>query len=464
MPETDATQDWRDGVTAEFASFVARTTYEDLPDEVVSAIKAVILDTLAVSVAGMGERSAQLVGELVAEAKPAPVATLIGLPIKADPASAAWFNATLGHAIDYDDYCFAMSGHPSVILLPPILALAEERGATGRDLIRSYAAGFEAAIMLSRTVNPDHYGHGWHGTGTVGAVGAACAAAGFLGLDEVQVEHAISIGASMAAGLRQNFGTDVKPFHAGNAARAGVIAAQLASRGFAGDREVLEGHWGFFNTFTDGKKPRPRPEGGFGDPWATLKPGITTKLFPSCGSSHPGIGGILELRRQGLRAEDVATIDINVTDVQYGNLQYPVPKTGLEAKFSMSYCVARALQKGALTIDDFSDAAATDPELRPLVERITMHHDQALTDAYTWGNHRPAVFTVRKRDGSTVQHRTDAPPGAPGHMSRETLHTKVVDCLGRGTIRGATDEVIEIVENLEKLDDVGKLMALFEGV
>ena len=448
------------GMTAELAAFVAATTYDDLPPAVVQAVKWVVLDTLAVTIAGLGEAGPQILADVVRSAGGRPAATAWGFGFRTDPASAALLNATSVHAIDYDDYSFAMSGHPSAVLLPPVLALGEDAGLAGRDLIRAYAVGFEVAIMVSRTVNPDHYVHGWHPTGTLGAIGAACAAASLLGLDEDQVRNAIAVAVSSGAGLRQNFGTDIKPYHAGNAARSGVMAAQLAARGFAGHPATLEGPWGFFHVFTPERKERARPEGGLGHPWATLDPGITTKLFPACGSTHSAIGGLLDLRERGLRADDVEHLTVGVTDIAYANLQYPVPTTALEGKFSMSYCAARTLVEGRLTIDHFSDAAVNDPALSDLVRRIDCHHDQALTDAYVWGDHRPAVLTARLRSGEVLTHRRDAPPGAPGHLPRATLLDKVRDCVGRGAIRASADELVATVDGLEELDDLRALGAL----
>lgn len=448
------------GATHEFAEFVAATTYDDLPAEVVDTVKGLILDTLAVSVAGADTPPSSLLANVVKTQESAPVATVVGSSFKTDPASAALVNATTGHALDYDDYCFAMSGHPSVILLPPVLALAEAQGLTGQDVIRGYAVGFEAAIMLSYTVNPDHYLHGWHGTGTVGAVGAAAAASSAVGLTFEQTLNAISAGASSGAGLRQNFGTDVKPYHAGNAARSGVMAALLAAQGYVGDHAALEGKFGFFNTFTAGPhRDRERPAFDFAEPWKTLSPGITTKVFPSCGSTHASLGGILELRELGLRAEDVERIDIRLTDVSYGNMQYPDPVSGLEGKFSLQYCVARALVQGSLGLDDFTDEAARDPQLRDLMSKIHMYDDDALNAEYEWGTPRPAVLTVQTASGTT-EHRADSPPGSPGNFSRERLVEKVTDCLARGDVQGTAEELVAAVDKLDSCDDLGQLLAL----
>jgi len=453
------------GATDDIATFVAKTGYEDLPPEVVAAVKVVVLDTLAVSVAGAASPATVALADVLRDLGGASGdVTAIGLPQRLDAASAALVNGTTAHALDYDDYCFAMSGHPSVVLLPPLLALAERHGLGGRDVIRAYAVGFEAAVMVSHTVNPEHYGHGWHGTGTVGAVGAACAASSLLRLSVEQTTNAISIGASSAAGLRQNFGTDVKPLHAGNAARAAVMAAELAARGFVADGRILEGELGFFNAFTPGPhRFRSKPVHDFAHPWSTVDPGITTKLFPSCGSTHASLGGILRLRAAGLRAEDVAHIDVGLTDISDGNLRYPRPRTGLEGKFSLQYCVARALTAGKLGLDDFTDESVRDESLQDLIGRIDKHSDESLNAEYVWGQPRPAMLTVRLYNGETLVNRSDAAPGSPGHLSTEMLHDKVADCMGRGRVVGKPADAIEAVARLDECADIRELTALFAG-
>ena len=187
---------WHGGATRELAAFVAGTKYADVPHAARDRIKALILDTLGVTIAGAGERAPRIVAELVRRYGGPPLSTVIGMPFRTDPASAAWINGTSAHALDYDDVSFAASAHPSVCLVPAILALADEERCSGAQVICAYAVGFEAAVLVGRTINPDHYAHGWHGTGTVGALAATFAAANLLGLTEREVIGAIGIAVS----------------------------------------------------------------------------------------------------------------------------------------------------------------------------------------------------------------------------------------------------------------------------
>ena len=450
-----------DGTTARLARFVAQTSYDDLPPDVVEAVKFVVLDTIGVTAAGASTPTARKITSLAQAYGGSAVSSIIGRDVKCDPAWAAIVNGVAGHQMDYDDQSWSIGGHPSVVLLPAILALAEARGLSGRDVIRAYALGFECASVVGRAVNPDHYGHGWHTTGTVGAVGSTCASAALLGLDVSQIVNAIALGASSAAGLRQNFGTDGKSFHAGNASRSGVIAAELAARGFGGDPEILEGRWGFFNVFSPAPlRDRPSQGGRLGQEWDLLLPGVATKVFPSCGATHPAIGAILELRDKGLRAQDVKRIDVRVVDMTARILDHHRPKTGLEAKFSMEYCIARALVSGSVVLDHFLDRNVVQPDVTSIVERTVMTVDPVLTAEWVWGTPRATELAVERNDGEILRNRADLPPGSPGNFDRDMLNAKFDDCLRRNPLVGSPGEIATIVDHLDKVEVIGDLMAM----
>jgi len=444
------------GATQQLATFAASTRFEDLPPAASDAVCFAILDTLAVAVAGADAPVARAVSDL-SGASAGGSATLVGRSGRADPAAAALVNGAAAHALDYDDVSFAASAHPSVSILPALLALGEPRGTTGRDLITAYGVGFQVAVALGRTLNPGHYAHGWHGTGTVGTMAATFAGGNLLGLDPDRIAVAAAIASSGASGLRGNFGTDVKPYQVGNAGRNAVAAVLLAESGLVGVSDILEAEHGYLQAFSPSGDPPRSLVTDWERPWAVLDPGITTKLFPSCASSHASVASIIALREGGLRPDDVVHVLAELTDIAAGNMRYPQPRSPLEAKFSLQYCAAVALRDGALTLDHFTDAALADPP-RDLMARIEVRHDPALTAAYEWGAPRPAVMTVRARSGETLVHRCDAPPGSPGTFSREMLHAKVRDCLGRGVAAITADELIDQVEGLAEADDIGPLL------
>jgi 2-methylcitrate dehydratase PrpD len=452
---------WHGGATRELAAFVAGTRYPNLPSSASDRIKALVLDTLGVAAAGSTQRAPQRVAEFTRRYGGSPISTVIGMPFRTDPASAALVNGTSAHVLDYDDVSFAASAHPSVSLLPAILALAEEERASGPEVICAYAVGFEAAVLVGRTINPEHYAHGWHGTGTVGALAATFAAANLLGLDESGVLAAIGIAVAGATGIRQNFGTDVKPLHAGNAGRVGVTAARMAQHGLSGHPQILEGDLGFFNVFGPGPaRNHARPPGPLGDPWAVLDPGITTKIFPSCASTHNSVDLILGLRDiEGLCSRDVDLIEVTLRPISAGNLRYPRPHTGLEAKFSLPYCVSRALLDGTLLLEHFTDEAITDGRVAALSEKVIMHVDPALGPETAWGAQRPAVVRVHTTAGGVLERDTFDQPPRPD-IPRGRLLAKFVDCLGRGGLDLDADRIIAATDDLESCSDVTELTRL----
>jgi 2-methylcitrate dehydratase PrpD len=218
------------GLTAWVVDRVRLREFDDLPDDVVELARQCTLDWLAVTLAGSGEPVSRLVAAEVLDQGGAPQASLIGRPERVAAAHAALANGTAGHALDYDDVAGTFLGHPSAPVLPALLALAERGERSGRDVVAAFVAGFEAESLLGRTIVPGHYERGWHTTATLGTFGAAAACAHLLGLDEVRWAHAFGLAATQAGGLKASFGTMGKPFHAGRAAQAGLLAATLARR------------------------------------------------------------------------------------------------------------------------------------------------------------------------------------------------------------------------------------------
>ena len=226
--------------TRELAKRIAAVLPPDVGDAARAGARNAVLDTLGVILAGRDDDCTRLAHRLAVSEDGAPVARLIGTTGRTSASWAAFVNGTAGHALDYDDVDFVMLGHPSVTLVPALIALAEERGIGGARVLEAYTVGFELLHVLGRAVNPRHYRRGFHATATLGSVGVAGACAYLLGLDEAQTRNALSLGASGSAGLVSNFGTMTKPFHAGQSARAGLVAAKLAEDGFTAAEDTLE--------------------------------------------------------------------------------------------------------------------------------------------------------------------------------------------------------------------------------
>lgn len=451
--------------TDAIAKFIPDCRFEDLPEAAVTQAKIAILDTLGVTIAGVATTTGQAACRIAEDAGGKPVATVIGAGMKTDPAAAAFVNGTTGHALDYDDVSWTMIGHPSVAVLPAVLALAEERGLSGKDALLAYIIGFEICGKLGSVMNPRHYEQGWHATGTLGTMGAAAAAARIKGHDAQKLRWTMGIASSSASGIRQNFGTDTKPFHAGNAARAGVLAAQLASYGFNADANIFDAQWGFFNVMANPGSYRPEAlVGRLGHPWDIVEPGVLLKMYPSCVSTHTSIDSMLKLcKDHDIKPDDVESVDAGVVYLTTKILIHNRPKTGLEGKFSLPYCMARAMLDRSITMKDFTDAAVNEPAAQALLRKVTMRIEPAVSDNWRAGLPRPAIITVKLKNGKSVSQRTDNPSGNTGNVEMEKVLTKFRDCAQTLGTASEVRRVEDMILGMEKVADIRQLMSALSG-
>jgi 2-methylcitrate dehydratase PrpD len=327
--------------------------------------------------------------------------------------------------------CFVSLAHPSAPLASAVLAIGEAVGASGAAVLDAYVIGFEIEARLGRSMNPRHYQRGWHCTSTLGVVGCAAAASRLLGLDAERTTHAIAIAASSASGLKENFGTMVKPLHAGMAARDGVMAAQLAARGLAGSPHAIDGAQGLRRA-TDGEASSLDDQlADLGRRWEIVDTGITVKLYPSCAGTHPALDAVLDLRREHrVAAADVVKIEVGVDALTPTILVHARPTTDLEAKFSMPFCVAAAVVFGRVGIDTFEPAGLFDPAVRALMPRIAMRTDSTLdASAPALTQTRVAVHLT---DGRVLEAYANGARGYPDHpASEEELAEKFLACARR---------------------------------
>ncbi|HEV2333996.1 MAG TPA: MmgE/PrpD family protein, partial [Stellaceae bacterium] len=253
-------------LTQTLAKQACAITYDALPETVRELARQCVLDYLGVALAGADDPLARILLDEVSEAGGAGEASIIANKARLPMLAAALVNGAIGHALDYDDVNLAMPGHPSVAILPGLLALAEQRGSAGRDVIAAFVAGYETCCRVGMTMRPGHYGRGFHATGTVGAFGAAAACAHLMGLDVGAMAQALGIAGTQASGLKSQFGTMCKPFHAGKAAQNGLLAARLAARGFSSRPDLIECEQGFAATHAPKFHPEEalaEPPGGF---------------------------------------------------------------------------------------------------------------------------------------------------------------------------------------------------------
>jgi 2-methylcitrate dehydratase PrpD len=447
---------------ARISEFVVKTTLDECPPEALVQVRRAALDTIGVMLAGAGEPAARFVREVARSEGGTPLCTLIGTRLRTSATWAALANGTAGHAHDFDDTSFALMGHPSVPLLATLLACGEAEMADGGALALGYVIGFEVDAALGTALNPAHYERGWHATSTIGTIGCAAAAARVLNLDLAQTRQAVGLAASHAAGLKENFGSMTKPYHAGQAARSGVLAALLAREGFTASETALDGRQGYTLAFAAGS-PLDAALEGLGRRWHLTESGIAVKPYPSCALTHAAIDALIEMRQeQTLRPEQIDHIEVGVNRVTPTVLIHPVPGTALERKFSMQYCAAAALAQGRVDFASFEDGAIRDPAIRGLMERVTMVVDPSVPDGLT--EHAWTRVTVRLRDGRTL---VSPPRGAQGHpdrpLSPAALRQKFLGCATTVLPRGEAEAVAEQLDHLEEIPDLRALTSRLVG-
>jgi len=448
--------------TARLAEFVVKTALTDAPEAAIAQVRRATLDTLGVMLAGASEPAAAAVRGVIRAEGGTPLCTIVGTSLRAAPTWAALANGTAGHAHDYDDTNFALLGHPSVPLLAAALASAEAETTDGASIVLGYLIGFEVSVALGVALNPDHYKRGWHATATIGTLGCAAAAARILGLDAGQTRHALGVAASLASGLKENFGSMTKPFHAGHAARNGVFAAMLAREGLTASDTALEGRQGHAAAFSQ-KTLAADAFDGLGGRWQLLASGLAVKPYPSCALTHSAIDALLELRtRHGLDAASVADIEVGVTDVVPDVLQHARPGNALERKFSMQFCAAAALATGRVDMACFEDGPVQDTATRELMGRVRMVVDPGLPQGVE--QHAWSRVTVRLRDGQTL---ASPPRGASGHpdqpLTDAQLRAKFLGCAAPVLGTDQAEALADQIAHLEEVPDVRALTSRLVG-
>ena len=440
-------------LTQTLAGQACAISYDALPEDVRELALQCVLDYLGVALAGADDPLARILLDELGDAGGAAQSSIIGHKTRLPVLSAALVNGAIGHALDYDDVNLAMPGHPSVAILPGLLALAEQRHSSGREVIAAFVAGYETCCRVGVAMRPGHYGRGFHATGTVGAFGAAAACAHLLGLDTEGTAQALGIAGTQASGLKSQFGTMCKPFHAGKASQNGLLAARLSARGFTSRPDLIECEQGFAATHAPNFLPEnalAEPPGGF-----YLHANLF-KYHAACYMTHAPIECGRDLRQSHrVKPDDIATMTLSVHRGSSRICNIPAPTDGLESKFSLRQTVAMALSGvDTASLGAYSVATATDPALVRLRERIDMDFRDDLPEA-------GAEIAVTLRDGRVVHATHDAGIAMNDVAAQGTRLAAKFDALA-GPVLGAAraGELREIISSLDRLGDVGALARL----
>lgn len=455
--------------TAAVVDFITQAKFSEFPAEAVTIAKRCIIDGLGVILAGSTTRGSQILRDYVQGSDAQSDATVLGEKVfRAGPASAALLNGASGHAMDWDDTqlsetadrIFGLLTHPTLPPLVASLAAGEGRRLTGTQWLEAFMIGFEVECKIAESIDPSHYKKGFHSSGTIGTFGAMSAAARVLGLDAGATAHAIAIASSLSSGIRVNFGTMTKPLHVGRAAQNGIVAVELARRGFTGGGEALDGPWGYFQIFSFGQGfDAARIVGRLGNPHTIVSPGVSIKPYPCGVLGHPTMDAMRTLvRTHDVQPEQITAIRLRAGSNILNPLRYPIATTELEAKFCPAFMLSAIALRRKAGIHEFTDEFVQSAPVQAMMRKCTNILDPEI-EAKGWAKIRSTV-EVDLADGRTlVQQADERYRGGPDHpFTREDLHEKFTECAELVLSRGAISEALGMLESLEQLDDIGTLV------
>lgn len=445
--------------------FIDAASLDAFPEEVIREGKRCLLDGIGVILAGSTEASSRIARERVRSFDGEPASLLYGVdPFRAPSALAALVNGVSGHAMDYDDTqlstspdrIFGLLTHPTIPPLSAGLGVAERLGASGERFLEAFLTGFEVECKIAEAIDPDHYRGGFHTSGTVGTFGAAVCAAKLLGLGPREIEMTLGIAASMASGIRVNFGTMTKPLHVGRAAQNGVAAAELAAGGFEAGDAPLDGSWGFFQVFGGGFEEE-KIVGALGDPHSIVDPGVSVKPYP-CGSlSHPSLDAMLELVEEAdVRPEGIERVVFRAGKNILEPLRYETADNALEAKFCLPFLLSSIAIRRSAGIREFTDEFVTSEPVQEMMRKVDLVHDREI-EAKGFERMR-SVIEVELADGRTLVGEAGPYRGGPERpLTREELREKFTECATLVLEPDDVDAAIEAIESIEGLGEIGEL-------
>ena len=462
----------RPGITKYVGTFVQQTKYEDIPLDVVELGKKSILDGLGLALAGSRAESGPISRKFIEQSGVRTgAATVIGTAQKTSARFAALVNGISIHADDFDDTqlaaakdrVYGLLTHPTVPVLPAIFALAEQRTVNGKDWLLAYHVGTEVECKIAESISPRHYQDGFHTTGTCGPFGSAAACAKLLQFDLSKTLKTFGLAASQSGGLRENFGTMTKPFQAGHAAEIGLASAELVALGWTAAEQILEADRGFFHAAGGSYDPSAIAD-RLGRPWTFASPGVSLKPYPSGSLTHPAMTELARLiETYRIQASQVEKVDIGANHNMTTMLLHHNPKTGLEGKFSMEYCLAILLLERKAGLSEFSDKNVQRADTREMIQRINFYVDPEAEAAGF--DKMTSILRITLKGGRVLTGRAEFGKGSPSNpMSFDEAAAKFRGCAEFAEWPTAkTEKIISFVKNLDAASDVARLSPLLSA-
>jgi len=446
------------GLTAALAKFVSRLEFGAIPEAAWPIVRSGFADCVAAMAAGRNEPVVRILTTMLGPGGDGEATLCLGAGRAAAP-EAAWINGTAAHALDYDDV--ALRGHPSAVLVPALLAEGEALNRTGKEVATAYVAGYEVWADLVDRERGKHHDKGWHPTGIFGPLAAAAACARLRRLDAAKTGAALGIAASRAGGLMANFGAMTKPFHAGCAAHAGVVAARLAALGMTSAGDAIEHSQGFLNAVSPAGAYHLR-ETETGQTWQIVRQGLSIKKYPICFAAHRAVDATLDVARQhGMRAEQVDRVAVSLSVLAAKLLRNALPQTELEAKFSVQFAVAAALIAGNVGLRELTGEFVRSGAVQDLIKRVSVetneNYDTEAPVQSVWDQVHVSLVSGERISSAQVKRPRGHPsnPLKPGELRR-----KFADCLAAGEVAADAEQLFGMLERIEQL---GPVKVLFAG-
>ncbi len=443
-----------------FAERITALQYADLPPEAVYWSKVAVMDTLGVMLAGSREEPPHIVEDVLGISGQGDC-LIVGSDRRAGPLDAALINGTAAHVLDFDNTAAHMGGHVSAVMVPALLAAAEAFDCNGRDLLLGHAAGYEVGARIGRAVNFYHTERGWHPTWTIGVFAVTAACARMLHLTTDEAETALAMATSLAGGTKANFGTMTKSLHAGACARNGLQAVLLARKGFTANPDAFEHKQGFLEVFNGkGNYDIAKANAHWADPLDIVVPGASYKLYPCCYSTHAAIEAALNIVKKHGRLEpkNIARVESHTADVRLLHTDRPTPNSELDAKFSVQYCVLRALIDGKVVMEHFENEAYREVAVREALPRVQAIPLKGI--AFDKEDPFNALVRVTMSDGAVYESSVDYPLGrtSANPIAFADLKAKFENCAARVLPAKTAQAVAQSIDRMDTLDHVRDLM------
>jgi 2-methylcitrate dehydratase PrpD len=475
------------------AEFIAGSRLSHMPEVARDQARMGILDWFAAFLLAFAEDRASIEPLLktVRRLGGRRTASVIGTSMKTSPPWAGLVNGYAGHLLDYDETSPPVRSHLTTVVLPALLAMGEEKGSTGAELLEAYVIGYEVALRLGEAMTPSWMKEGWHGTPLFGIFGAVAACGKIEKLSAESLERALGIACSMASGISTNFGTMTKPLHAGQAAKNAILAALLAKEGVTASAQAIEG---FFHSHSWSRAPQPEAFRRLGNPWALETRGtINPKLYPCCHGLATTIEyGMIFREKYGLTADAIEEAQIYsapkalsamhsqryadtgedlVWDYQGPPRQLApgIPSTGKEAKFSKEYGFTTAFLRGKPVSRDFTDQAVAAADVQDFMKKVKVFHDcelDRISYEYPEGDWPYGErYILRLKDGRTITEEQIFVLGAARRpLSLQHVKEKFRVCAhSAGFDTERTEDLIRSVGEIESVRSTSELLDRFRG-